>query len=116
MLTTATAGFMASTYNMTVKGKILNLETFSANITSINCSPTEIQIGLPRSPSWFPVAAANWVAPFFLVTSGTAFCGTSDTTARSYYLYVIAYTHALAQLVFSPRHDWIANQAYLATF
>jgi hypothetical protein len=43
------AGYLVSEVNVTTAGNILNLESFSANITSITCSSNQITIVLPSN-------------------------------------------------------------------
>jgi hypothetical protein len=51
------AGYLVSEVNVTTAGNILNLESFSANITSITCSSNQITIVLPSN--LFSIARVN---------------------------------------------------------
>lgn len=48
------------------------LEYFSSNTTSVTCGPP-IKIGLPEN--LLAIAKSEWIAPFYLVTSGSSFAG-----------------------------------------
>jgi hypothetical protein len=80
-------GYLVSEVNITTAGNILNLEYFSANITSITCGSNKITTVLPSN--LFSIAQVNWFSPFDLVTSTPAFCGNADGSYRTFYRQII---------------------------